>query len=96
MTELAESGSFSLTGMLMAVLCCYVIFGRLVGMYVFDKTNGGIRRRIMVQVVVLGDIGRSPRMRYHASSLADSGCTVDLIGYTGKMEEGLMKQSSIY
>ncbi|KAI8885890.1 glycosyltransferase family 33 protein [Backusella circina FSU 941] len=81
MVELAESGSLSLTGMLMAVLCCYVIFGRLVGMYVFDNT-GGVRRRIMVQVVVLGDIGRSPRMRYHASSLADSGCTVDLIGYT--------------
>ena len=33
------------------------------------------------QVIVLGDIGRSPRMQYHALSLAKHGCTVDLIGY---------------
>ena len=34
-------------------------------------------------VVVLGDLGRSPRMRYHALALADSGVEVDLIGYAG-------------
>ncbi len=33
------------------------------------------------QVVVLGDIGRSPRMQYHALSLAKHGGMVDLIGY---------------
>ena len=33
------------------------------------------------QVVVLGDIGRSPRMQYHAISLAKHGGIVDLIGY---------------
>lgn len=32
-------------------------------------------------VVVLGDIERSPRMRYHASSLAKEGFQVDLLGY---------------
>ncbi|XP_039448825.1 chitobiosyldiphosphodolichol beta-mannosyltransferase [Culex pipiens pallens] len=32
-------------------------------------------------VVVLGDIGRSPRMQYHAKSLAESRYLVDLIGY---------------
>ncbi|KAF2213512.1 glycosyltransferase family 33 protein [Cercospora zeae-maydis SCOH1-5] len=36
-----------------------------------------------VQIVVLGDIGRSPRMQYHALSIASHGGTVDLIGYTG-------------
>lgn len=36
-----------------------------------------------VQVVVLGDIGRSPRMQYHAISLAKSGARVDLIGFAG-------------
>jgi len=36
-----------------------------------------------VQVVVLGDLGRSPRMQYHAISLAKSGARVDLIGFTG-------------
>ncbi|EUC47956.1 glycosyltransferase family 33 protein [Bipolaris oryzae ATCC 44560] len=34
-----------------------------------------------VQVVVLGDIGRSPRMQYHALSLAKHGARVTLIGY---------------
>ncbi|KAI8997825.1 hypothetical protein BDB01DRAFT_772606 [Pilobolus umbonatus] len=78
-----EVGNFSLEGVLMAVLCIYVLFGKLLGMYVFDRTGStGMRRRLMVQVLVLGDIGRSPRMRYHAASLADAGCNVDLIGYT--------------
>lgn len=34
-----------------------------------------------IQVVVLGDIGRSPRMQYHAMSLAQHGSRVFLIGY---------------
>ncbi|KAJ0413644.1 glycosyl transferases group 1-domain-containing protein [Aspergillus carlsbadensis] len=34
-----------------------------------------------VQVLVLGDIGRSPRMQYHALSIAQGGGEVDLIGY---------------
>ena len=35
------------------------------------------------QVLVLGDVGRSPRMQYHALSIAKNGGTVDLIGYIG-------------
>ncbi|XP_018572966.1 chitobiosyldiphosphodolichol beta-mannosyltransferase [Anoplophora glabripennis] len=40
-------------------------------------------------VVVLGDIGRSPRMQYHSLSLAEMGYVVDIIGYgeTEPMEE---------
>lgn len=34
-----------------------------------------------VCVVVLGDIGRSPRMQYHSLSLAEQGHKVDIIGY---------------
>ncbi|KAL9064316.1 MAG: hypothetical protein Q9161_008948 [Pseudevernia consocians] len=34
-----------------------------------------------VQILVLGDIGRSPRMQYHALSIAKHGAHVDLIGY---------------
>ena len=33
------------------------------------------------QILVLGDIGRSPRMQYHALSIAKRGAHVDLIGY---------------
>jgi beta-1,4-mannosyltransferase len=38
---------------------------------------------LRVAVVVLGDVGRSPRMQYHARALADWGATVDLIGDAG-------------
>lgn len=34
-----------------------------------------------VCVVVLGDIGRSPRMQYHSLSLAEHGHKVDIVGY---------------
>ena len=37
-----------------------------------------------VQVVVLGDIGRSPRMQNHAISLAKHGARVHLIGFLGR------------
>lgn len=36
--------------------------------------------RIRVTVVVLGDLGRSPRMLYHAAAMADSDADVDLVG----------------
>jgi beta-1,4-mannosyltransferase len=34
-------------------------------------------------VIVIGDLGRSPRMQYHAASLAAAGADVDLIGLEG-------------
>ena len=37
-----------------------------------------------VCVVVMGDLGRSPRMLYHALELADAGAAVDLVGYAGR------------
>jgi beta-1,4-mannosyltransferase len=37
-----------------------------------------------VQIVVLGDIGRSPRMQYHALSIAKYGGAVFLVGYQGE------------
>jgi beta-1,4-mannosyltransferase len=40
-------------------------------------------RRTRAAVVVLGDIGRSPRMQYHALALADAGAEVALIGIAG-------------
>ncbi len=36
-----------------------------------------------IVVAVLGDLGRSPRMLYHARALADSGARVTLIGRAG-------------
>ncbi|KAI8049736.1 hypothetical protein BDF22DRAFT_698422 [Syncephalis plumigaleata] len=34
-------------------------------------------------IVVLGDIGHSPRMQYHARSLMEHGYQVDMVGYSG-------------
>ncbi|XP_029635782.1 chitobiosyldiphosphodolichol beta-mannosyltransferase [Octopus sinensis] len=42
-----------------------------------------ISGRKCVCIVVLADIGRSPRMQYHALSFAKEGFAVDLIGYGG-------------
>jgi len=36
-----------------------------------------------VLLLVLGDIGRSPRMQYHALSLAENNYHVDFVGYKG-------------
>ncbi|KAI0435258.1 family 33 glycosyltransferase [Xylaria sp. FL1042] len=44
-------------------------------------TSGSGNALVSVQVLVLGDIGRSPRMQYHALSIARHGGTVHLIGY---------------
>lgn len=59
-------------------LWCPVIFFLL-----FVILNYLIRGKKSVCIVVLGDIGRSPRMQYHATSFAAEGFNVDLVGYGG-------------
>jgi beta-1,4-mannosyltransferase len=39
--------------------------------------------RRSVAVLVIGDVGRSPRMMYHAQSLAENQFETYLIGYSG-------------
>jgi len=49
-----------------------------------------------VVIVVLGDIGRSPRMRFHALSLAKEGYLVHMIGYGGSaLPKDLAKHKAI-
>lgn len=43
------------------------------------------RPKTSVQILVLGDIGRSPRMQYHALSIARNGGRVVIIGYKGEL-----------
>lgn len=40
-----------------------------------------------IQILVVGDIGRSPRMQYHALSVAKHGKKVDIVGYKGKQSK---------
>jgi beta-1,4-mannosyltransferase len=47
------------------------------------RTNDTKKRKACVQILVLGDIGRSPRMQYHALSIAKHGGEVVIIGYNG-------------
>lgn len=49
--------------------------------YVFKPRNYHSLRS--VAILVLGDIGRSPRMMYHAQSFAENGFVTDLVGYRG-------------
>ncbi|ORX88087.1 chitobiosyldiphosphodolichol beta-mannosyltransferase-like protein [Anaeromyces robustus] len=44
-----------------------------------DTNNG----KPNVLLLVLGDIGRSPRMQYHALSFAENNYNVDFVGYKG-------------
>ncbi|KAK0567122.1 mannosyltransferase [Tilletia horrida] len=50
-----------------------------------SKAKSGSRATLLnkrsAAVVVLGDVGRSPRMCYHAESLANEGWKVGLVGY---------------
>src|SRR5258705_5678777 len=41
------------------------------------------RERMRVTTVVLGDLGRSPRMQYHAEALAAHEVDVDVVAYAG-------------
>ena len=41
------------------------------------------RDKSRICIIVLGDIGRSPRMQYHAKSLVLEGYSVDIVGYSG-------------
>ena len=46
-------------------------------------------------VVVLGDVGRSPRMCYHAQSLAEDGWRVAIVGYSGTPPPPPLRRSSV-
>ena len=48
------------------------------------SSNSSTTQPLHVAVIVMGDVGRSPRMQYHAESLLQEGFTVSLIGYQGE------------
>lgn len=50
----------------------------------YEPSSADRNTKVTVQILVLGDIGRSPRMQYHALSIARNGGKVVLIGYTGR------------
>ncbi|XP_038525166.1 chitobiosyldiphosphodolichol beta-mannosyltransferase isoform X5 [Canis lupus familiaris] len=56
----------------------------------------GARAKRHVLIVVLGDVGRSPRMQYHALSFVQSGFAVTLLGFcNSRPYEELLQNSRI-
>lgn len=43
------------------------------------------KKSLHIIVLVLGDLGRSPRMQYHANSLLKQGHFVSFVGYDGEV-----------
>ncbi|RYP48118.1 hypothetical protein DL768_005915 [Monosporascus sp. mg162] len=74
---------------LLTIVLWTTLCGLLVGLLLvvallpsrYVKHSPATKESVVVQVLVLGDIGRSPRMQYHALSIARHGGNVDLIGY---------------
>lgn len=52
------------------------------------------RDKTHVCIVVLGDIGRSPRMQYHAKSLIVEGFQVEFFGYSGSLPIDFLRDNS--
>lgn len=55
-----------------------------VSLYYVTKRSSDSKTRVKnITVLVLGDLGRSPRILYQALSLSRAGFHVDLVGYAG-------------
>lgn len=46
-----------------------------------------------VAIIVLGDLGRSPRMQYHAAAFANGGAEVEVIAFRGKEPIGELTEA---
>ena len=52
-----------------------------------SETELAKKKSLHIIVVVLGDLGRSPRMQYHANSLLKQGHRVSFVGYHGEVRK---------
>jgi len=63
---------------------CLAICTAVLVLVLFGRPSDSPGQKGSVQIVVLGDIGRSPRMQYHALSIAQHGGKVELVGFLGE------------
>ncbi|CAG8581132.1 19461_t:CDS:2, partial [Cetraspora pellucida] len=69
---------------ILILLVIILVIFRAISLYLQKQANNVASALTKnVTIIVLGDIGRSPRMQYHALSFAQNGWTVDLVGYDG-------------
>lgn len=73
-----------------AILVSYKLFSLILPSRYYppslqESANESLARepKASVQILVLGDIGHSPRMQNHALSISKNGGRVDIIGYKG-------------
>jgi beta-1,4-mannosyltransferase len=84
MEDSEPAPKLSETNLLITLIIFMVLF-RLFAIYIQKRSvSVGLNTSKNVTLVVLGDIGRSPRMQYHALSFARNDWTVDFVGYDGK------------
>jgi beta-1,4-mannosyltransferase len=79
------------------VLCVGTILILSIFVYTLRTMRPSGDDKPLIQVVVLGDIGHSPRMQYHALSLAETGkVKVELVGFSGsKPLPALVRNESV-
>lgn len=81
---LVYSSAFHMpVGLLLQVLGTSLVACALLTAGAFVALRRQYQQPSSVNVVVLGDIARSPRTCNHARSLLEKGWTVQLLGYTG-------------
>jgi beta-1,4-mannosyltransferase len=71
-------------GSLILAIFFAIVLPFFIGSMLFiAKMNSKPARKRSATVLVLGDVGRSPRIMYHAESLAKHGWETSLVGYHG-------------
>ncbi|KAJ2907294.1 glycosyltransferase family 33 protein [Zalerion maritima] len=74
-------GQAVITALILALILTVLVVLFMIRSKRYNSHPGAQSHDVSVQVLVLGDIGRSPRMQYHALSIAKHGGRVSLIGY---------------
>ena len=83
--ESPEIGSKLSETTILIILVLFLVLFRGLNVYLQGRSmKTSVNDSGNVTLVVLGDIGRSPRMQYHALSFSRNGYTVDFVGYDGK------------
>jgi len=80
---------------MLTLLCAVVVVGIFLLVGKLRRSNNSSQK--CVHIVVLGDLGRSPRMCNHAVQFEKHKFNVQLIGYAGwSLENMLPARKSIY
>lgn len=74
------------------MLMSFVIIG-LSLLLIVTLRNGSLTGEGIATVLVLGDIGRSPRMKNHSISLTKHGYKVQHVGYSGSAPARALKDN---